>query len=340
MLDTIPVRADERFDAARVAAVPARRRPDRFDPEHLEVEQFPAGQSNLTYLLRVGRLGGGAAAAAARAGAAARARHGARVPHPRAPAPELSAGARGRTCCARTPTVIGAPFYVMERRRGLVLDQELPADWVADPALHRAIAESLVRVLVDLHAVDWRAAGLGEIGRPDGYLQRQVSGWIDRYVRARTDEVPEFDALAAWLTAQPARVAAGHGDPQRLQAQQRAARRAGSASADRGARLGDGHGRRSAVGRGVAAGVLDGAGRDRADGRPEVGHRRARLSVARRDRRPVRAAQRPRPVAGLRLLRGVRLLQARRDPAADLLPLAQGQTHDERFAGHGHVAAT
>ncbi|MDQ6670898.1 MAG: phosphotransferase family protein, partial [Chloroflexota bacterium] len=60
-------------------------------------------------------------------------------------------------------------------------------------------AESLVQVLVDLHAVDWQAAGLGEIGRPDGYLQRQVSGWIERYVRARTDDLPEFDVLAGWL---------------------------------------------------------------------------------------------------------------------------------------------
>jgi aminoglycoside phosphotransferase (APT) family kinase protein len=97
-------------------------------------------------------------------------------------------------------SLIGAPFYVMERRRGLVLDQDLPADWVPDPVLHRAIAESLVQVLVDLHSVDWRAAGLDKIGRPEGYMQRQVSGWLERYVRARTDELPVFDMLAAWLS--------------------------------------------------------------------------------------------------------------------------------------------
>ncbi|MGI9149478.1 MAG: phosphotransferase family protein, partial [Chloroflexota bacterium] len=96
-------------------------------------------------------------------------------------------------------SVIGAPFYVMELRRGLVLDQDLPAQWKADPGLHRAIAESLVQVLVELHAVDWQAAGLDQIGRPAGYLRRQVSGWIDRYLGARTDDLPEFDALAAWL---------------------------------------------------------------------------------------------------------------------------------------------
>jgi aminoglycoside phosphotransferase (APT) family kinase protein len=97
------------------------------------------------------------------------------------------------------PGVLGVPFYVMERRRGLVLDQVLPADWTPDSALHHAIADSLVQVLVDLHAVDWRAAGLDDIGRPDGYLQRQVSGWIERYTHARTSDVEGVSALTEWL---------------------------------------------------------------------------------------------------------------------------------------------
>ena len=65
--------------------------------------------------------------------------------------------------------------------------------------MHRAIAESLVRVLVDLHAVDWQSAGLADIGHPDGYMQRQVSGWIERFVRARTTDVPGVEALTEWL---------------------------------------------------------------------------------------------------------------------------------------------
>jgi aminoglycoside phosphotransferase (APT) family kinase protein len=97
------------------------------------------------------------------------------------------------------PGQIGAPFYVMERRRGLVLDQDLPPGWKPDLAVHRAIAESLVRVLVDLHAVDWRAAGLGDIGRPEGYMRRQVSGWIERYERARTADIDQVATLTEWL---------------------------------------------------------------------------------------------------------------------------------------------
>jgi aminoglycoside phosphotransferase (APT) family kinase protein len=97
------------------------------------------------------------------------------------------------------PAVIGAPFYVMERRRGLVLDQDFPAEWTPDPELHRAIAESLMHVLVDLQKVDWTAAGLGDIGHPDGYMRRQVTGWIERYSHSRTENIPEVDALSAWF---------------------------------------------------------------------------------------------------------------------------------------------
>jgi aminoglycoside phosphotransferase (APT) family kinase protein len=199
MLDTIPVRPDEGFSGALVGEFLAAAGLTGFVPAGLEVEQFPAGHSNLTYLLRSGDweavlrrppLG----PVAPRAHDMAREFHILQRLCPRFPlAPEPYV-------LCEDATLIGAPFYVMERRRGLVLDQELPVDWVADPALHRAIAESLVQVLVDLHSVDWRAAGLGEIGRPDGYMQRQVSGWIDRYVRARTDDLPEFDLLTRWLS--------------------------------------------------------------------------------------------------------------------------------------------
>src|SRR5207237_1408506 len=143
--------------------------------KELTVQQFPAGHSNLTYLLRSGEweavlrrppLG----PVAPRAHDMPREFQILRRLHPRfplAPEPYL---------LCEDPDVIGAPFYVMERRRGLVLDQDLPPDWPADPRLHREITESLVRVLVDLHAVDWQSAGLGDIGRPEGYMQRQVNG--------------------------------------------------------------------------------------------------------------------------------------------------------------------
>jgi aminoglycoside phosphotransferase (APT) family kinase protein len=198
MPETIPVRADERFSVARVSEFLARAGLGGFDPTHLEVEQFPAGHSNLTYLLRsrdweavlrrppLGQV-------APRAHDMTREYHILARLHPvfrLAPQPFV---------LCEDVEVIGAPFYIMERRRGLVLDQEFPPDWQPDANLHRAIAESLVRVLVDLHAVDWRSVGLDAIGRPDGYMQRQVSGWIDRYQRARTTDVEVVEPLSVWL---------------------------------------------------------------------------------------------------------------------------------------------
>jgi aminoglycoside phosphotransferase (APT) family kinase protein len=164
------------------------------------VEQFPSGHSNLTYLLRSGDweavlrrppLG----PVAPRAHDKAREFRILERLHPvftLAPQPYV---------LCEDAAVIGAPFYVMERRHGLVLDMDLPPGWPGSPSLHRAICETLVQGLVDLHAVDWRAAGLGEIGRPEGYMQRQLSGWLGRLERVHTDSLPDYSALAAWLVA-------------------------------------------------------------------------------------------------------------------------------------------
>jgi aminoglycoside phosphotransferase (APT) family kinase protein len=65
----------------------------------------------------------------------------------------------------------------------------------------RALSESFVAGLVELHAIDWLAAGLGDFGRPEGYVERQVRGWTQRYRDSQTDEVPAMDAVAGWLAA-------------------------------------------------------------------------------------------------------------------------------------------
>jgi aminoglycoside phosphotransferase (APT) family kinase protein len=193
VLDTIPVRLDEQFsEFLRGSGVVL--------PAPLEVEQFPAGQSNLTYLLRAGPAWEAVLRRPPLGPVAPRAHDMARefrlLSHlhpvfPLAPRPFV---------LCEDAAVIGVPFYVMERRHGLVLDQDLPPGWKASSGLHQAIASELVRVLVELHAVDWRAAGLDGLGRPEGYMQRQVRGWIERYMGARTADVAEFEPLAAWLT--------------------------------------------------------------------------------------------------------------------------------------------
>ena len=219
--------------------------------------------------------------------------------------------------------LIGAPFYVMERRHGVVLDQELPDGWPASRELHAAITESLVRGLVDLHAVDWRAAGLDAIGRPDGYLQRQVAGWLERFSRVRTFEMSEVEPLTRWLEdnlpQSPAptvihndyklnNVLLDAGDPRRL-----------SAVLDwEMATVGDPISDLAALlvywtepGEEEMLGGLKSVAAD------------LDFSEAGSGGRAVRAAERPRSRRH-RLVRGVRLFQARRDLPADLLSLAGG----------------
>jgi aminoglycoside phosphotransferase (APT) family kinase protein len=98
--------------------------------------------------------------------------------------------------------VIGAPFYLMERLEGEVVRTALPAVFDT-PAQCRLLGEELIDALVDLHAVDWRAAGLAEIGRPSGYVERQLRRWqgqIDLTL-PKTRPLPEFGAIGDWLRA-------------------------------------------------------------------------------------------------------------------------------------------
>jgi aminoglycoside phosphotransferase (APT) family kinase protein len=98
--------------------------------------------------------------------------------------------------------VIGTPFYVMERVRGVILrtEDEVEGLVLDEPAMHRASA-SMCDTLAEIHQLDWRAVGLGDLGKPAGYVERQVRGWADRYRKARTDDVPTVERLGAWLEA-------------------------------------------------------------------------------------------------------------------------------------------
>jgi aminoglycoside phosphotransferase (APT) family kinase protein len=97
------------------------------------------------------------------------------------------------------PAVIGAPFSVMERRHGVAIRTSLPLGMGDDPALRRRISAGVVDTLAALHAVDWEAAGLAGLGRPAGFVERQVRGWAERYERAKTQDVPAIRDLARWL---------------------------------------------------------------------------------------------------------------------------------------------
>ncbi len=95
--------------------------------------------------------------------------------------------------------VLGAPFYVMERVVGLHVVDRIPAGYADEPEQRRRIGDGLVDVLADLHAVDPEAVGLGDFGRPEGFLARQVRRWGKQWDATRDRDRPQMDALAARL---------------------------------------------------------------------------------------------------------------------------------------------
>lgn len=101
--------------------------------------------------------------------------------------------------------VIGAPFYIMERIEGVVIRSKIPEGMDASPDFMRQLSISLIDNLAEIHSIDIYESKLTDLGKPEGYVARQVSGWIKRYQNAATDVIVEMDELAAWMTQhQPA----------------------------------------------------------------------------------------------------------------------------------------
>ena len=198
MSETVDVRKGEDFDLEAVELY-LREHIEDLPEGELEVSQFPSGASNLTYLLKIGDwqgvlrrppLGpvppkahdmGRESGILSRLGAV----------YPLAPKPYFF---------CEDESVIGAPFYVMERRTGVVLDETFPDDVQPDKELCRGISRAVVDTLVRLHAVDVKEAGLGDLGKPEGFLERQTEAWISRYDKARTEEIEEVEPLNDWLS--------------------------------------------------------------------------------------------------------------------------------------------
>jgi len=192
------VRAGEMIDVERLGMFLHTHVPDACGP--LVVEQFPRGFSNLTYLLRLGDhelvLRRPPFGALVKSGHDMRREFrilsGLISVYPKVPRPIMYTD---------DESIIGAPFYLMERVRGIILRDRPPEGVALDTGHMRGVCEALVDTLVELHAVDYAAAGLGDLGRPEGYVGRQVSGWITRYQNARTDDLVDMDRAAAWLMA-------------------------------------------------------------------------------------------------------------------------------------------
>lgn len=192
------VRTGEELDLLRLAAYLAQHLTNAKGP--LVVEQFPSGYSNLTYLLRMGTQElvlrrppfGANIKSAHDMGREYKVLAGLRRVYAKVPTPLLY--------CA-DETVIGAPFYVMARVRGMVLRAHSAYDLMLPPPLMQRLAEQAIDTLAEIHGLDVTAAGLADLGRPQGYAERQISGWTRRYRAAQTDEIATLEQIMPWLQA-------------------------------------------------------------------------------------------------------------------------------------------
>ncbi|BDG45346.1 phosphotransferase family protein [Saccharococcus caldoxylosilyticus] len=163
----------------------------------LEIRQFTSGYSNLTYLVRIGQWEGvlrrppfGELPAKA---------HDMKREYnllkriysvyPKAPKPLLY---------CEDPNIMDRHFYVMEFKKGAVLDKYLPANW-NNPQIKQQISKAFIQELVDLHNIDVYKNNLDSLGKPEGFLKRQVNGWIQRYRQSKTDDLPFVAKVENWL---------------------------------------------------------------------------------------------------------------------------------------------
>ena len=162
------------------------------------VKQFPSGYSNLTYLIQVGDKElvlrrppfGRKAKTAHDMGREYRILKALNPVFPYCPKP---------LAYTEDESIMGCPFYVMERIQGIILRKNLPKGLDFTPDQMRSLCENLLDVHYKLHSIDYKAIGLEGFGKPEGYVKRQVEGWSERYRAAHTPDAPAFKKVMQWL---------------------------------------------------------------------------------------------------------------------------------------------
>jgi aminoglycoside phosphotransferase (APT) family kinase protein len=197
-IDTAAVRKGEELNLQALAAFLSGKLPDLDHP--LEIEQFPGGHSNLTYLLRVGPaeyvlrrapLG----PVAPKAHDMVREARVLQAVHPHfPPAPKVF-------LICEDPGIIGAPFFLMQRRRGIVLRDHVPQEIARHENYAARISRAFVDCLIQMHAIDIERHGLVSLGKPDGFVARQVKGWSERWMRAQTEPNAKMEAMMQKLAS-------------------------------------------------------------------------------------------------------------------------------------------
>ena len=190
------IRPGEAFDSAGVEAFLRDSVPGLQGP--MAIQQFPSGHSNLTYLITFGDHElvlrrppfGTKAKTAHDMGREYRVLSVLKAIYPYCPR---------AMAYAEDTSIIGCPFYVMERIRGVIVRRKFPPGFEDSPEKIRNLCRDLVRVQHELHTIDFHEAGLENFGKPAGYVERQVNGWCKRYREARTPDAPDCEDIMAWL---------------------------------------------------------------------------------------------------------------------------------------------
>jgi aminoglycoside phosphotransferase (APT) family kinase protein len=195
--DTVPVREGEELNIPALEEF-LRNNVQDFPDAPLEIQQFSAGHSNLTYELKAGEWE--AVLRRPPHGPVAAKAHDMRREHlilaelhrhfNPAPKPILF---------TEDETIVGKPFFLMERKHGNVLDSSFPKKWAADDQLCHGLSQIMVDKLVELHSIPYSETGLANISKPAGFMERQVHGWLTRYEHAKTDDINEAPGLIKWL---------------------------------------------------------------------------------------------------------------------------------------------
>ena len=168
--------------------------------EPITIEQFRGGHSNLTYLIRFGgdelvlrRPPFGSTVATAHDMSREYRVLSALAPH-------YNKAPRVFGYCDDL-SVIGAPFYLMERVRGLIIRRNVPQQIEFNEQTASSLSKTLIDTLAELHQLDYLAIGLADLGKPIGYVERQVRGWTQRYDSSKTSELVEATTVAEWLAS-------------------------------------------------------------------------------------------------------------------------------------------
>jgi aminoglycoside phosphotransferase (APT) family kinase protein len=168
------------------------------EAERFSFKQFPSGHSNLTYSIWLGNRRmvlrrppfGSKVKSAHDMGREFRVLSKLHDAYP--PAPKM-------LLYCDDESVLGAPFYVMEPISGVILRKDPPPGLAFPPTTARRVCESFLDNLACLHGLDYSKIGLADVGKPQGYLERQVRGWIERYHGSKTHDIPEVEKLSQWM---------------------------------------------------------------------------------------------------------------------------------------------